>query len=125
MIRLDSYGNKIDDRGVIRTDSGNILSVDASEYMTEKELLEKYFPSKILIAEGHLDGYECPIEKGDKYALVDGEPWYLFDLVITPQPLSSLGITEFQPNDRECIIWKNRINLSNVSDDDIKRYIKP
>lgn len=104
MTRLDSYGNEIDDRGVVRTDSGSILSVDASECITEKELLLKYFSSKVLVAEEHMDGYSFPIEKGDKYAMVDGEPWYLFDLVRTPQPLSSLGIEIFQPEDSEYLI---------------------
>lgn len=111
MVRLDSYGNEIDGKGVIRTDDGNILSVEASEYMTEKELLLKYFPSKVFVADEDMTGYSTPIEKGDKYAIVDGEPWYLFDLVITPRPLSSLGIPEFQPQDSECVIIDNVNNL--------------
>ena len=101
MIKLDDYGNELSGRGVIRTDSGKYMDVDASEYMTESKLLKKYFPSKILIATEAKPGYGLPIKIGDKYVIVDGEEWSLCDLVTTPRPYSSLGIKIFQFKDSE------------------------
>lgn len=104
MNRYDHYGNKLSGRGVIRTDSGEILDVGASEYMTEAKLLRVYFPSKVFIATQEMDAAETPIEKGDEYAIVDDENWRLCDLITTPRPYKSLGITVFQPKDEECVI---------------------
>lgn len=104
MIRLDSFGNELSGRGIIRTDSGKILDIEAARQMTEKKLLQTYFPSKIMIATEEMEGHDMPIHVGRPYVKVDGENWSIADLIATPVPYASLGIEEFQPDEKEIVI---------------------